>query len=81
MRMHDKDRLPFHLGEDRYMFVAKKPYDLIMKKTEVISMITLDNITPKLVIEYRDKKHATKGTMELFDIGPFKPKKKPSLRY
>lgn len=79
---YEVERMEYPLGEGRVMYLAKKIYERIMKKADVVGMRVNDTgwDSPKLLIEYRTKKG--NGVYELYDIGPRpeKPKKEVKLK-
>lgn len=74
---YEVERTEHQLGEGRVMYLAKKTYERIMKKADVVGMRVSDTGWDrlKLVIEYKTKNGI--GVYELYDIGPrpAKPKK------
>ena len=78
-------RITFPIDHERYIHIAKSPYDKIMKTTEILCFKIVDSWIPKLVIVYESKtrsggKPTSKGVIQLYDIGPAPTKKEPKAK-
>jgi len=84
---YEVERMGYQIDKDRFIYLAKKPYEKIMKdkRINITGILFVDSWIPKLIIDYEVENPRgiytalKKGTMELNDIGPRpqKPKKDP----
>lgn len=77
---YEVERMPYQISKERTMYLAKKPYENLMKdkKINIISIELFDAYIPYLQIKYETLKGCT-GQICFCDIGPrpSKPKKEP----
>ena len=81
---YEVERMPYQVDKDRFIYLAKKPYEKIMKAKgiNIVGMQFVDSWIPKLVIDYEVENlrgiytELKKGCIELNDIGPRPPKPK-----
>lgn len=75
---YEVERMEYQISDNRCMHIAKKAYEKIMKDKKIIirALRTVEELTPKLVIEYQVIRNGQMGVYELYDIGPRPPKPK-----
>lgn len=69
-------KMAYPVENNEFIYVPQRAINLLHRKCIITNQYTVGGAGGKLVIEYESKNGDSHGVMELYDMGPDKPKDK-----